>query len=747
MKNRVVTFKCTIKRRVWGSDTFKIYAVDVDEDELKKNDLKRTKYSTVSICGNIQELSTGLDYMVKAEETYNDKNGYTYKVINITRDKPKSAEDMYLFLKEVITERQAESLFKAYPNIVEKVVNGDLSDIDLNKTPGIKEYTFNIIKEKIIDNYAVSDLMVYFKGYLTMNMLKKIHDAYPSVEKVKFEMKRDPYKCLMQLSGVGFIKADNIILELEKEKVVDFGYEIKSSKQRCLACVMYQLEQNENNGNTWMDIIELRKVVMKLTPACTDHFVDCLKENVIYYNKDKLQCALRRTYMTEVYIAESIRARLHSNCEKWNYDIEKYRNACGFPLSDEQIGLLKSVCDNQFVLLTAAGGTGKSFSTKALVDMLVDHGKSVTLASPTGKAAKKLSEYTGRDANTIHRTLGYGQKGFEYNEDNPLTTDVLIIDEFGMVDIFLFKSLLLATPYTTKIVLVGDRFQLSSVGAGNILSDLIESNKVPIVEFTKVFRMGVGGVLTACTYVRENHKFITENTMMQLGEDKSYTFIPSSKEKINQMILALYKKLLLINDAKDITVLSSYNVGDNGCNALNALLQPIANPNAKPSNQNFIKMQQDKNEVFFYEGDSILQNVNNYKASLYYGEDIVMEEEKEIFVPNGEQGKIVKILDKNRIVIDFNGYQVLYSYADLSSVKHSFALSVNKFQGSQNKIIIFCMPSSHTFFLTNNLTYTGLSRAEETVYHFSDVKTFNNAMNKFDNKRRQTFLCDLLKTK
>lgn len=745
-EKKIVSFSGKVIRKVYGNDdNFRIYAFDVDEEEIQKNNLKKTIYGSVSVLGQLHELGEGLVYKIKAEEKCDPKNGYSYRVINITRDKPKSSEDMYEFLKEILTEQQAETLYKAYPTIVDKVIHHDLDDIDLNKTPGIKEYTFNVIKQKIADNYLVAELVVEFKGYLTMAMIKKIYDTYPSLQGVRNALKKDPYEALMRLSGVGFIKADNILLELEKEKVIDFGFELKSSKQRCLACVLHQLEQNEQNGNTVMDIIELRKVVMKLTPACAEHFVDCLKNTSIYYDKNKMICSRSITHDTEKYIADSIKFRLSIQTEKWNYDVEKYRNACGIPLSDEQMCLLTSVLNNQFVVLSSPGGTGKSFSTKALIDMLIDNGKTVILTSPTGKAAKKLSDYTSRDANTIHRTLGYSQGKFSYNEENPLTADVILIDEFGMVDIWLFKSLLSAITPSTKVVLVGDPYQLASCGAGNCLNDIIESNKVPIVRFTKVFRLGEGGALTACTYVRERKKFITDDAMTQLGTDKSYTFIPASKEKINKMIYELYKKLITTYSPKDVTVISSYNIGDNGCNVLNTMLQPLANPNARSNNDNFIKVQQDKNEVRFYIGDSVLQNVNNYHASIYYGKDFVPDEDDETFVPNGTQGTVIDILDKNKMVIDFDGVQVLYTYADLSSIKHAFAMSTHKMQGSQNKVIIFCAPSSHTFMLSNNLVYTALSRAEKVAYHLSDYKTMNYAMNKSENKNRRTQLCDLLK--
>ena len=166
-------------------------------------------------------------------------------------------------------------------------------DIDLNKLKGIKEYTFEKIKDKILQNYALYDLVVEFGGILSMSILKKIYDQYPDIVKLKDMLKKEPYKCLTKISGIGFIKADQMLLSLEREKKLEFNFDLKSSKQRCMACVEYFLEENQNNGHTKMDLRDLRKQVMKLVPACSDHYVECLKDEDIYYNKETFDVALK----------------------------------------------------------------------------------------------------------------------------------------------------------------------------------------------------------------------------------------------------------------------------------------------------------------------------------------------------------------------------------------------------------------------------------------------------------------------
>lgn len=728
----IFNFKCRIIKCVYNSDEFKVYAADVDNNEYPN--IKLNKYDNVSICGNIPELVNDIEYEVSAEESQN-KYGISYVVKNIRRDIPTDTESTYEFLCEILTKNQADSLIKVYPDIIDRVRNNNLNDIDLSKLKGIGEYTFNKIVDKIISNFCLMDFVAEFKGYLSLSTIKKIYDKYTSIEVVKEKLKNNPYTTLCSISGIGFKKADAIILKLQKENIIDFDEDIETSYDRCLSYILYVLSENENNGNTKMNLIELRKNVIKEVYECSDNFIDAIKSDKIYYNKDSLSIGLMYTYEIEKYIADTIKDFCKNNIKEWEFDVEKYRKVNGVDLSDEQIVLLESVCKNKITILTAPAGSGKSFSTKALINMLDDNKKSYILCTPTGKSAKKLSEYTGKKANTIHRTLGYTTKGFIYNEDNNIYTNVIIVDEVGMVDVKLFYHLLKALRENTRIVLIGDIYQLNSIGCGALLRDLFNYKDMNNISFTKVFRMGEGGVLTACTYVRQNKKFISKNQFTQIGTDKSYTFIPSTKNTINDMIVALYKKLLLNNSYENITVISSYNIGDNGCELLNKLLQPIANKNAINGNECICIGK--NNDIKFYVGDIVIQNCNNYEADIYNSDETC-------FLANGEQGVITKIIENN-IVINFDNIEVVYEKNKIiSNIKHAFALSTHKMQGSQNKIIIFCCPSSHMYMLTNNIVYTAISRAEERVYHFSDAKTLNIAMKKTDSIKRNTWLSDLL---
>lgn len=352
---KTVEFIGKVIRQTYNSENYKMYAVDVDRE--KYPEIKFTKFGNAIVGGNLHSLTCDAEYYIKAEEK-NGSKGYKYEVTNIRKTDLKNENDVYVFLQEILTFNQASTLYAKYPNIIDLVISGRSNEVDLTKLKGIKQYTFNLIKEKIIENYALFDLIAEFKGVMTISMMKRLYEKYPSIEKIRIEMRTHPYKTLVGLSRVGFKTADALLLEMEKQGIVKFAYDLKTSKERCYACMLYFLEENENtNGNTKMNLIDLRKQVEKLTPLCVNHFVDCIKENEddLYYNVETMDIALRRTYETERDIARIIKDALKIN-SKWNIDWESYRNKGEYPLSDDQLKALELVCNNQISILCGYAG-------------------------------------------------------------------------------------------------------------------------------------------------------------------------------------------------------------------------------------------------------------------------------------------------------------------------------------------------------------------------------------------------------
>ena len=732
---------------MYANEDYRVYGVEIDKASYPE--LKLNRYGNITIVGDIGDLTFNVDYNITAKEE-NTKNGISYRVLNITRKKPTTIEDSFTFLSEVITEKQAKTLLDVYPNIIQKVINNDLDDIDFNKTKGIKEKTFEKIKDKIIDNICLAELVTEFKGYLSLSIIRKIYSKYPSVQSLKSKLKSNPYKCLCGLGGVGFKTADSILLEIEKvsnnnmnngkDPIIVFDKSLIESEERCLACVLYLLEENESNGHTKMNLADLRKEVLKTTPECLDKFVHCIKDDSIYYDKKTMDVALAKTYNLEKYIAKQIKYGLSVN-RKWDIDYTKYTESGGNKLTDEQESVLKYLCDNNVIILNGSAGSGKSATTSSIINMLSDNNKTVTIFAPTGRASKISKSYTGLNAKTIHRGLGFmPPNSWKYNLNNKLNYDVIIIDEFSMCGLDLFGRLIDAIDFNkTKLLLVGDAAQLPSVSAGNLMRDFINSKKIPMVTLTKIFRYNSSGIINVATDIRMGKQYLpkTKDNMININGNKDYTFIKSSNENTLKSIVALYKKLLN-NGCKveDIQVLSSYNKGDYGTVNINNKLQRIANKNY--GSENNIKV----GETTYYVDDIIIQKSNNYKAIVNndaFSDDITT------FISNGECGKIIDI-NNDVAVIDFDGTEILYTKSDLINVRLGYSISIHSSQGGAIKIPIIVTPRSHSFMLNSNLLYVGITRATSQVYHIGDVFAVNNACLKREDFNRNTFMEDFLKS-
>ena len=752
-------FSGKVVRCTYDTPDFRIFALDVDSK--KYPDIKKNKYNNVTILGELHELTVGVTYEISAVEQLS-KYGMSYKVLNIKRDVPTTEEDMYLFLSEILTPNQAKVLYENYPDIVQRVKENRLDDIDFNKLKGIKEYTFGVIKRKIIENFCLADLVVEFQGFLNLSMIKKIYAKYTSIEKLKEKLAQDPYKCLCGLAGVGFKTADGILLDMEKaskaniekgkKSIIEFKSDLRTSPERCLSCLLYMLEENENNGHTKMNLADLRAEMMKLVPACANHFVTAVKADEIHYNKDTMDVALSRTYNLEHKIAQTILYVLHTKKDEWDCDIEKYRTVNGSTLSDEQMGAVANVCKYPISILNGAGGTGKSFSTQAVINMLKDHHKTFRLFSPTGKAAKVLADYTKENATTIHRGLGYTPMGWGYNQEHKIMCDIVIIDEFSMVDIQLFKRVIDAVDFnTTKLLLIGDNAQLPSVSCGNLLHDFMETKLIPTTTLTKVFRYGEGGLMKVATDVRFCEPYLTssmKSKMTTFGDNKDYTFVDLPSEVIPQNVVGLYKKLLKKGySIDDIQVLTAKNVGDCGTVVLNNMIQKVANPNY--GSEVFMKV----GDTTYFEGDLVIQKVNNYKAELdlqhlsEWEKDMysALEDVPTAFIANGETG-IVREIYKSYCIIEFDGVFVKYYRADMQMISLGYSITIHKSQGSSIKIVILCTPQSHIYMLNSNLLYVGLTRMKEGCYHLGALNSINQAVKKKANLTRHTHMQELLLT-
>lgn len=741
MEEKIVQFKGTIVRCVCDKDNFKVYAANVDQNEYP--DVQINKYKNVSITGDLPDLVFDVEYEITAQEKQT-KYGISYYVLNIRRDIPTTQEDVYEFLREILTENQATTLIQTYPDIIDRVREDRLNDIDFSKLRYINEKKFEEIKEKIICNFHLMDLVKEFKNVLSLSILKKIYKEFSSVDVLREKLKSEPYSTLTKISGIGFKIADSIIIKLQNDNIIDFGYDVKTSADRCLACLVYCLEENENNGDTKANIQDIRSKCLKFIPECINHFVDVIKDDNIYYDKENMYIALNKTYKNEKYIANSIKYGLSVN-NKWDFDWKQYQNKGKYNLSDEQIELLHCVCENNIVIMSGSAGSGKSSSTEMLIQMLRDNNKTFLLATPTAKSAKVLQGFSNVMAQTIHRALGYNpQFGWLYCKNNKLDCDVLLLDEVSMISVDLMSHIIDAIDFNkTKLIMIGDPNQLPSIQAGNLLYDFLMSNKIPVVKLTKIFRYGHGGILTVATDINSNKKYIPNNNnkVIVFGDDDGYTLVKSNDDTIVKEAVALYERIITngingnIYEPKDIAVLSAYNKGNYGTVILNNYLQKIANKNY--GSENCIKC----GKFTYYIGDIVMQCVNDYHVPIYNYNNLC--DEGDAMVANGETG-IVTYIGKDFMVVKFGDLQLKYSKDVMNNLSLAYSYSVHKSQGSTIKIVIVITPRSHIYMNNANLLYVGITRSSDKCFHFGLPSTINIAMKKKENFNRLTFMQELL---
>ena len=730
-----IKFEGKLDRIVYSSkdNDYKVCGFKIDKNKFPK--LVRNKYGNVTLIGDMPSLdensNTSYNIVAMPEQT---KYGISYKVVSLLPRKPTSDEETLAFLHEILTPKQAKTVFRAYPNIVDMLIENPEAEIDVNRLSGIGEQSLKRIREKIVQNYIFLELINEYSGLIKLSVLTKMYEKYKSVEKVRSEVKRDPYKTLCGLSGISFKTADKIICDMNNNGY-DFGYDIVHSVQRCISYIHFRLQEEQSNGATYIKVKTIIADIRTHLPECNDVYLKALKDDSFQLiGGEILGVAVKSTYKTEKYIADKIKAMLSTPVEESaciNY--EDYRNVRGSNLTDDQLKIVSMAINNKVCILNGAAGTGKSFATFALIQALEDLDKSYILMSPTGKAAKVLAESTMRHASTIHRALGCMPPEWMYNEENPLYQEFVIVDEMSMVDINLFKHLLEALNEKAHLVMIGDPNQLPSVGCGNVLYDLLNCGQIPTVTLDKVFRYGEGGLMKVATDVRNAQEYLPNeiHKVAKFGENEDYVFIESDDVKD---VLALYQQCIKKYDVESVQVLTAYKVGNTGTIELNRLLQSIANPKSRTDKG--IEIRNTKYCV----GDTIVQNVNNYHACVAEERNGSYEILKiELMIANGETGTIVTIKD-DTVFIRFDDGLVAYDKEQMTNVSLGYALTIHKSQGSSIPVVIAFTPRSQSYMLSSNLIYVALTRTTKQCYHVGQKNTIDKAVHKKENMKRNTLL-------
>ena len=712
------TVKLTPMRMIFNNpeSNFSIISCHTKDESIETN----PKYGTISLKGTgIADLKMGQSIDCIIEPCVDDKYKYSYKFIGfagfVAKDgKFNLTEKAELqTLRSLMTNGQAESCHAAYPHFVSMVLNGEADKLDYKKIRGVGK----VLLPRYIDKIKTINKRVEFMGETYAwgiehdEDINKIAATYKNVYEFSKDINANPYAVMINLLEWSFDRANRAITK-KTVKWLD-------SYERCEAATIYALKHNELDGNTRMQAKMLFDMVKHKAPQCVHHLLDVVtKAAQVHYDAPSQNTALQATYIAEQHIADIIKKKI-ANPHYYPMDWQKFTSVDGLELTDEQAQILEMACKQDVMMLTGSAGTGKSQTTKAIIEMLEANNYTYTLLSPTGIAAKRLREATGREASTIHMFLTCdGNLG-----------DYVLIDEMGMVSVHLLSMLFDKVTDTTKIIFIADPSQLASIACGNIVEDMLDSGIVPVCNLTKVFRYNTSGIITIATDVRNGVNDHLTDTFTD------YKFIETDTLVIKQ-IEQEYARLLADGYSKDdVLILSPFNKGDVGSLSINAAIQAKFNPNE------LSKVGHTINDVLIYfkVGDKVINKKNEYAMPLV--------DDDTAFVANGDIGTVMEIVPDEKepyMIVRYDCGDCIVDKAHIKNTLLAYAISIHSCQGSQAKAVIVVIDRSHVRMLSRNLCYTAVSRAQERLILIGDEVAIQEGLKVQEEKERDTELKEML---
>ena len=591
------------------------------------------------------------------------------------------------------------------------------TEIDrLLDVPGIGKGRVAKIKESWEKQKDVKDIMVFLQGHgVSSTYAAKIYKQYgkDSIEKVQ----DNPYCLADDIWGIGFKTADGIAEKL--------GYE-KNDLKRCRSGILYTLSKLSEDGHVYSEREQLIKSAKELLQADEEHIVQAIDQMIEAEDLilDDEAIFLPPFYYAEVGVANKIKRLLEDSSSTLfdgTLNIEEIVKQTSIQYDDIQIAAIGQAVKSKFMVLTGGPGTGKTTTTLGIIAALESLGQSILLAAPTGRAAKRMSEATGKEAKTIHRLLEYNPaEGYGRNDENPLQGGVLIVDESSMIDVILMNSLLKAVPSQMKVILVGDIDQLPSVGAGNVLRDIIDSDVVPVVRLTRIFRQAQSSRI-----ITNAHK-INQGVFPDIsnGKDADFFFIKqedpelAAKEIVNIVKNRIPKAYHY--STNDIQVLAPMQRSVVGATNLNIILQEAINPEGDSLSRGGFK---------YRKGDRIMQIRNNY--------------DKEVF--NGDIGYVKEVnLEERTLTAIYEGRSVEYEDSELDELTLAYATTIHKSQGSEYPVVVIPLLMTHFVMLQRNLIYTGITRAKKICIIVGTTKALAYSVHNMVVLKRNTKLKERL---
>ena len=736
--DNIYEFKIVVTYEKYYNDdtTWGTYIAYTEDDipfftngEANKFDNSEEKKKFCNIVGKMQQLSIGGEYQIKAKYEYNKQYGHQYKPLSIYALVPQTKEMQLLFLKTIIPEWMAENLINEYPNLVNDVANGTLKEIDYSKIKGVREITWNKVKEKIINNYLISDILMLLKPLgVTYTMIKKLLSDEPNPVLLKREIEKNRW-VLTRVDNLGFKRVDDLALKLKPELI--------DSTQRLVSFIQYYFKDlGESKGHTWCSEKILRTAISNNVYECSDK-VDWLFENNNFLHIVNGRIGLKYYYDIEQQIYQLIldKSKVDTTINISDTAIElaikHAEEEQGFNYVVEQLDTIHKSLHRTVSLITGKAGTGKTSIMRAIVKAYTENNYMITASALSAMAAQRITEATEFPAMTIHRTLGcQGLNKFTYDMDNHLITDVAFLDEGSMVNASLFLHWLEAIGDNTRIIISGDHKQLPPIGFGNVFSDLVEMFDDSIVsKLIKPMRQAEkSGILVDANKIRENINPISEKLQPRIihGElqDMYYMFRSNRQSLFNIAIKTFLKSVE--TDGIDNVVIAVPRRKDclNSTNEINKVIQNELLGDVQQSIEGF--------ETNFKLGAKVMQTVNDYDKNVFNGEIGYITQ-------IGERYESKKKKEEYCVVTysDICGHDKLIEYTkkELTSLSLAYAMTVHKLQGAGRKTVIGIIDNTHHQLLDNCMLYTLLTRAKKRCLLLAEPSAFLQCIRTSHNHR------------
>ena len=677
----------------------------------------------VTLTGSLLDVPVGSVLLVDGDWRVDPKYGQQFVAQSWTEVMPATLYGIEKYLGSGLVKGIGPAYAKA---IVSRfgleTINIIENDIErLLEVPRLGKKRMEKIRESWEKQKDIKEVMVFLQGHgVSTAFAAKIYRKYEkeSIAKVK----DNPYQLADDIWGIGFKTADGIASKM--------GYE-KNDHRRCRSGILYTLNELAEEGHVYAEPKQLVEAAVKLLEAeelpVRQALATMMEAKDVIADNDVI-------YLPPFYYAENGSVKrlqsLLSDNSLFNSDVAaepeaEYGSKNGGIVYDEvQQAAIQKALDSKVMVLTGGPGTGKTTTTQGIIAAFKARQMSILLAAPTGRAAKRMTEATGMEAKTIHRLLEYNpMDGYKRNEENPLEGDALIVDECSMIDILLFYNLMKAIPSNMRLILVGDIDQLPSVGAGNVLRDIIDSRQIPVVRLTRIFRQAQSSRIVMNAHSINAGQFPN----IKNGLDTDFFFInQEDADEMVKLIIGLVRDRLPKKygyPPKEIQVLTPMQRGTVGAGNLNIELQNALNPTG---------LSLARGGYTFRQGDKVMQIRNNYDKNVF----------------NGDIGYITAVDTNERtLTVTFDNRLVEYDITELDEIVLAYAITIHKSQGSEFPVVVMPVTMKHFVMLQRNLIYTGITRAKKICVLVGTTKALAYAIRNQTVSKRNTKLKERLNEK